>query len=762
MEELEANGQGLSFDDSVENFQTEVDRAVFRRGYHYLKEQHVLLTNLVVQIETTKPNDELEKKGLGYLVYIIKMFLTCDFGTIFTAAKSSKDDICKILDSEHSEIVEKFATTILKIVLALIRIESFFKFNTMKVQERETDKIETEEQAPKEDPKNKLINNTDDLSSTLVLCRICEQFVPLSLIEQHSKTCAQVYETEYKMVSTDEKLRRVKEAIKSSLLNIPWPGDEYTATTICIPLLHIVMLVDKIVKIDPKNTSAKRQLQHMLNALDNNYVNPENINALSLVARIEELVKEKIHLCTHFSRASIELSKTTLVEHSPSFATSVADFEFVRRISSGAYARVFVAKKIKTGDIYAIKVTPKSSLKQKNQVKRIIAEKQILLNFINPFIVNFFYSIIGKHNLYLVMEFLPGGDLYSLLQKVGSLDEDSSRIYAAQIIAALNYLHSSGIIHRDLKPDNILVSSTGHLKLTDFGLSYLGILDRGVIGPYGQSSESIVQSDSLVGTPDYLAPEVVMSQPHSFTADYWSLGVIIYEFLVGVPPFHSDDNEVFANILKGSYSYPEGTEDDYSPEVRDLISKLLILDPKTRLGAKGIKEIQEHPWFKGIDWKNVDALEPPFVPDIKDQTSTSYFEDRYKFKDNEEDDILDDIRDAKAKLIDSPSFGQLPPPEANPHIADAVDNDDSQIIREFPSISLKQLEMSNEKIANTIRHRRAVSFFQEIGAGQSPLDELANMPQTARPTITIPDQGISEQSSTPKIPRSVSFDSLKD
>jgi serine/threonine protein kinase len=293
------------------------------------------------------------------------------------------------------------------------------------------------------------------------------------------------------------------------------------------------------------------------------------------------------------------------------------------------------------------------------------------------------------------MEFLPGGDLYSLLEKQGSLSESHARIYAAQIIAALESLRAHDIIHHDLKPDNILVGADGRLKLTDFGLSFLGVVDRGL------KDDPIVTSDSIVGTPDYLAPEIVLSKPHTFTADYWSLGIIIYEFLVGVPPFHGENEGItFANIVRGEFSFEDC---EVSEDARDLISKLLTLDPEERLGVNGIHEIQQHSWFSGIDWMGVANLTPPFVPDITDATSTAYFQERYHFVEHVEDDIREDIRDYKqARSRRSRSrrgSGEMP---------ESIS--ESKLIDEFESVAVRRLSEFNYAVAQTMRHRRSSSL----------------------------------------------------
>jgi serine/threonine protein kinase len=235
---------------------------------------------------------------------------------------------------------------------------------------------------------------------------------------------------------------------------------------------------------------------------------------------------------------------------------------------------------------------------------------------------------MAANNFYLVMEYLPGGDLYSLLQHLGSLDEDCSRNYAIQIVKALEFLRDSRIIHRDLKPDNILIDASGYLHLVDFGLSYDGL--------------SPTQRLSKVGTPDYMAPEIVLACSHSFPADYWSFGVILFELLSGLPPFHGESEaETFHRIISAApdWSLLEGC----SPAAIDLIGRLLDPDPAARLGAAAMREIMGHPWFAGVDWDHVSEIAPVFVPEpIPPEVANSYFVERYHFAGNE-DDIMEDI-----------------------------------------------------------------------------------------------------------------------
>jgi serine/threonine protein kinase len=361
----------------------------------------------------------------------------------------------------------------------------------------------------------------------------------------------------------------------------------------------------------------------------------------------------------------------------------------------------------------------------------VLLEKDVLLRFQHPNIINFYYSIVAQVNLYLVMEYLPGGDLFSLLKNLGSLNEESTKIYIFQIANALAYLHSLRIIHRDLKPDNVLITSEGALKLTDFGLSYHGLLGRKT---GGTADEDIAESRSLVGTPDYIAPEIILRQTHTYTVDWWSLGVLLYECLAGEAPFHAaSESEIYRKILKGVWVVPE-TEEPLSLKCLDILKRLLNCDPTKRLGANGSQEVLLHPWFAGLDAAN---LVPPFVPELRNVEDTAYFCARdYSFATEGDQDIEEDIRIARSKQVQNTwkmrRRGSLVSRERIDAIR-AISPPDEDGIESFPAVALENLEGANREAV-----RRVMAFdgkpsparsFSSLAALE---DEMAQAKRTNR------------------------------
>ncbi|XP_062100037.1 probable serine/threonine protein kinase IREH1 [Humulus lupulus] len=232
-------------------------------------------------------------------------------------------------------------------------------------------------------------------------------------------------------------------------------------------------------------------------------------------------------------------------------------------------------------------VLKKADMIWKNAVESILAGRDILISVRNPFVVRFFYSFTFRENLYLVMEYLNGGDLYSLLRNLGCLEEDVAR----EVVLAVEYLHSLRVVHRDLKPDNFLIAHDGHIKLTDFGLSKVGLINStdDLSGPAVSTTSLMVEDEpelsvsehqqerrkkrSAVGTPDYLAPEILLGTGHGTTADWCSVGVIFFELIVGIPPFNAEHPQtIFDNILNRKIPWPR-VPNEMSPEAADLIDQ---------------------------------------------------------------------------------------------------------------------------------------------------------------------------------------------
>ncbi|XP_042473578.1 probable serine/threonine protein kinase IRE isoform X2 [Zingiber officinale] len=423
-------------------------------------------------------------------------------------------------------------------------------------------------------------------------------------------------------------------------------------------------IVRGIAKMNTYNYSSLEDLHSYLEDL-NAVLDTRKIDALVVETfgrRIAKLLQEKfIHLCGQIDDGikdvlNVMVDEDGSVGNSITLGskikdrTSIEDFEIIKPISRGAFGRVFLARKRITGDIFAIKVLKKSDMIRKNAVESILAERDILISARNPFVVRFFYSFTCRENLYLVMEYLNGGDLYSLLRNLHCLDDDMARTYMAELVLALEYLHSMNVIHRDLKPDNLLIARNGHIKLTDFGLSKVGLINStdDLSGPdvsgsvLLENNESMPaeqralkreqrQKQSAVGTPDYLAPEILLGMQHGPTADWWSMGVILFELLVGIPPFNAEHpQKIFDNIMNRDIPWPQVPE-EMSFVAYDLIGKLLIQNPSQRLGATGAGEVKAHPFFESINWDMLALQKVAFIPSPEGEEDTSYFASRHQW-----------------------------------------------------------------------------------------------------------------------------------
>ena len=309
---------------------------------------------------------------------------------------------------------------------------------------------------------------------------------------------------------------------------------------------------------------------------------------------------------------------------------SIFDFEPIKIIGQGAFGEVRVCKYIPTNDIVAIKKMKKLEMHEKNQILHVRAEREVLSQAKNDWIVNLKFSFQDNKYLYLGMEYLPGGDLMSLLMDRDILPELDAKFYAAELVLCIESVHKLNCIHRDLKPDNVLIGKDGHIKLSDFGLSkrmefplYDNNIDNNNLNSnlnnnnYNTYASKFNQfklmtknkrrayAFSTVGTPDYIAPEVFNQKGYGPEVDWWSLGVIMYEMMIGFPPFFSKTStETCRKILnwKNTFYIPE--EADISNEAYDILVNL-INDVEFRLGGNGAEQVKNHPFFKGVDWDHL-------------------------------------------------------------------------------------------------------------------------------------------------------------
>ncbi|XP_077199183.1 ribosomal protein S6 kinase alpha-3 isoform X2 [Paroedura picta] len=365
-----------------------------------------------------------------------------------------------------------------------------------------------------------------------------------------------------------------------------------------------------------------------------------------------------------------------------------SQFELLKVLGQGSFGKVFLVKKISGSDarqLYAMKVLKKATLKVRDRV-RTKMERDILVEVNHPFIVKLHYAFQTEGKLYLILDFLRGGDLFTRLSKEVMFTEDDVKFYLAELALALDHLHSLGIIYRDLKPENILLDEEGHIKLTDFGLSK-------------ESIDHEKKAYSFCGTVEYMAPEVVNRRGHTQSADWWSFGVLMFEMLTGTLPFQGKDRkETMTMILKAKLGMPQFL----SPEAQSLLRMLFKRNPANRLGAgpDGVEEIKRHHFFSTIDWNKLYRREinPPFKPATGRPEDTFYFDPEFTAKTPK----------------DSPGI----PPSANAHqlfrgfsfVAIASD-DESQAMQTSGVHSIVQLHR------NSIQFTDGYEVKQDIGVG---------------------------------------------
>ncbi|XP_071776642.1 protein kinase C theta type isoform X2 [Centroberyx gerrardi] len=299
-------------------------------------------------------------------------------------------------------------------------------------------------------------------------------------------------------------------------------------------------------------------------------------------------------------------------EHQHKF--TIDSFALHKMLGKGSFGKVFLAELKGTGQFFAVKALKKDVVLMDDDVECTMVERRVLsLAWEHPFLTHLYCTFQTKENLFFVMEYLNGGDLMFHIQSCHKFDLHRSTFYAAEIVCGLQFLHSKGIVYRDLKLDNVLLDSEGHIKIADFGMCK-------------ENMQEDSRTSTFCGTPDYIAPEILLGQKYNSSVDWWSFGVLLYEMLIGQSPFHGrDEEELFQSIRTDDPCYPRWLPKD----ARDMLVKLFVREPEQRLGVKG--NIRHHNFFHGTDWNALEQrqVEPPFRPTVKSASDCSNFDKEF-------------------------------------------------------------------------------------------------------------------------------------
>lgn len=348
-----------------------------------------------------------------------------------------------------------------------------------------------------------------------------------------------------------------------------------------------------------------------------NTVEEENERTISTDDEDDEKEDEKKKKIMGVFKSNVNCGEKEIPQRVPMYKKGFEDFRSLRTIGEGAYGKVYQVEDKQTKKIYAMKVLKKAHLLKQRAIGCTITEKDILTKIRHPLIIKLYCTFQSSERVGFVMEYINGGQLFYHMRKESLFTEDMARFYAAEIILALEHLHQGHIIHRDLKPENILITARGHVCLTDFGLAKEQV----------QSDEG---ASTFCGTLEYMSPEMIKGAKYGKPADFWSVGILIYDMLYGQPPFQSSNRKKLQDmILKKKVLLPSYWQKDTHSIVKDLTNR----DPKKR---PKIDQIKKHAFFKSINWEKLSRLEiePPFKPRIeKGELDTSNIDSCYVTKD---------------------------------------------------------------------------------------------------------------------------------
>ncbi|EGV64533.1 hypothetical protein CANTEDRAFT_120120 [Yamadazyma tenuis ATCC 10573] len=333
----------------------------------------------------------------------------------------------------------------------------------------------------------------------------------------------------------------------------------------------------------------------------------------------EITIKSRTRSSTQGRMYSKSSTKVTDVQVRPD------SFEKIKLLGKGDVGKVFLVKEKCSNKLYAMKVLNKKEMIERNKIKRVLTEQEILSSSNHPFIITLYHSFQSEDYLYLCMEYCMGGEFFRALQTRENrcINESDARFYVSEVVAALEYLHLNGFIYRDLKPENILLHQSGHIMLSDFDLSkQTDLIQNPVMNDLKLDTKSCIEgfrTNSFVGTEEYIAPEVIRGKGHTSLVDWWTLGILLYEMLYGTTPFKGKDRKrTFSNILKKDVKFFDTKRTgngSVSSSTKSLIKKLLIKDENKRLGSKnGATDIKTHAFFKNVSWALLRNSQPPMIP----------------------------------------------------------------------------------------------------------------------------------------------------
>ncbi|KAF5295572.1 hypothetical protein FQR65_LT10435 [Abscondita terminalis] len=362
----------------------------------------------------------------------------------------------------------------------------------------------------------------------------------------------------------------------------------------------------------------------------------------------EKLHKHYFDFETQLKRAKKEFDLKWRQDFQPN--ASLTEFKLLRTLGTGSFGRVMkVRHKSSSEEIYAMKIMEKAHIVRNKQVRHTISEVRIMDAVRFHFLVYLEYFFKDNVYLFLVMPFINGGEMFSHLREMRKFEENLSKFYAAQVILAFEYLHCLGMVYRDLKPENILIDLNGYIKITDYG--FCKKVDE-------------QRTYTLCGTPEYLAPEIILSQGYNKSVDWWSLGILIYEMNAGYPPFYArEPMKIYEKIVSGKYQTPQ----HFSKALRDLISNMLQVDRTKRYGILkgGSKDVKGHEWFRSFDWDGVlgQKVKPIFKPQVKgmeDSTNFAFYKEE-PLRVNDEEEYVEEFSSFNGRTsISGGEYNKMP------------------------------------------------------------------------------------------------------